>query len=122
MGVRDNVYLHHDVLRLMGIDLEQGQLTDHRDGDGLNCSRENLRISTASGNNRNRGPNRAGACRLKGVSIDRRHRKYRAQIYVAGKRMYLGLYDTEEAAAQAYDAAARLYFGEYARLNFPDAA
>jgi hypothetical protein len=34
--------------------------------------------------------------------------------------MWLGSFKNEIAAAKAYDAAAKEYHGEYARLNFPD--
>ena len=43
--------------------------------------------------------------------------KYAARIKVKGKLIYLGGYDTEEAAALAYNAAAIKHFGEYAKIN-----
>lgn len=46
--------------------------------------------------------------------------KWRAQIKSNGKVIYLGGFDSPEDAASAYDAAAKVYFGERARLNFPD--
>jgi EREBP-like factor len=38
---------------------------------------------------------------------------------VPGKKLYIGLYKTEEDAARAFDDAARRLRGEFARLNFP---
>ena len=39
-----------------------------------------------------------------------------------GKGLHIGTYDSEEAAARAYDNAAKLHKGEFAILNFQGAA
>jgi hypothetical protein len=52
----------------------------------------------------------------KGVSA--RGKKWRAQICVNGRRLDLGTFSTPEEAARAYDSAARLHFGDFARCNF----
>jgi hypothetical protein len=86
---------------------------DHADGDGTNNSWCNLREATRSengGNSRRRSDNVSGA---KGVRLDRG--KWVAQITVAGKICRLGTFNTLEAAAAAYEAAAIERFGEFAR-------
>ena len=55
----------------------------------------------------------------RGVSRQRQTRKWRAAIGVNGKHIYLGLYETKEEAAVAYDEAALKYYGEHAVVNFP---
>jgi len=45
--------------------------------------------------------------------------RFESRIKVDGKCRYLGLFLTAEAAALAYDAAAREVFGDYAWTNFP---
>lgn len=45
---------------------------------------------------------------------------YRAAIYFQGKQLYLGTFSSDKAAACAYDAAARRYFGSSALVNFPE--
>lgn len=94
-------------------------LVDHVNGDGLDNRRANLRPATKVENSRNRrlqSNNRSG---FRGVSWITAKRRWRASICVQGRRIYLGHYTTPEAAAAAYDAAAREHFGEFARLNFP---
>lgn len=56
----------------------------------------------------------------KGVTYCKKGRKrWQAQIQVDGKSIYLGTFDTPELAATAYDQAATVHHGAFARLNFP---
>jgi len=97
----------------------QNQLVDHKDGDGLNNRRSNLRLATKSQNSMNRRPNRSGTSGYKGVSFHRKARKWVACLKFQGRYHHLGLFASEEDAARAYDRKATELFGEFARLNFP---
>jgi hypothetical protein len=93
---------------------------DHRDHNPANNRIGNLRACTHKQNLRNQSPMKGGSSRFLGVSWDASRRKWAAGIKPDGKRVSLGRHASEEAAARAYDAAAREYFGEFANLNFPD--
>lgn len=105
-------YLHREIL---GITDPTTQV-DHRDGDGLNCQRNNLRVATPSQNGMNRGPSICNTCGYKGVSWHKKSQKWRATL----RNKHLGLFDTKEEAAAAYDVAAFRLFGEFAYLNFSE--
>jgi len=94
-----------------------GRRVDHINGNGLDNRRSNLRIATSQQNNRNRKICNLNTSGFKGVRLDRN--KWRADIRIDGKRKNLGRFVNPEAAAAAYDEAARKYFGEFATLNFP---
>jgi HNH endonuclease len=90
---------------------------DHRDGNGLNNCRSNLRLVTGSQNQANsrlRVDNKSG---FKGVCWNRQVGKWQVYITVKGNRIHLGLFDDKEKAGSIYDKAAEKYFGKYAYTN-----
>lgn len=96
-------------------------LVDHKNGNGLDNRKANLRLATYPQNNCNRRKC-SGKCVsiYKGVYAKKRRSPWGARIKVDGKYIHLGSYKTEIEAAKAYDEAARKYHGEFARLNFPE--
>jgi hypothetical protein len=101
-----------------------GRETDHKNGDGLDNRRHNLRTATRTQNNANQGKRPNATSAYKGVSrkAHAHSRPWVAAIKHAGHAHHLGYYPTPEHAARAYDAAARELFGEYARPNFTEEA
>lgn len=74
----------------------------------------NLRIATKTQNNANaarRKDNNSGA---KGVYLSQG--RWRAQIRVNGTKYHLGYFNSLDAAAESYRAAAIEKFGEFARV------
>jgi hypothetical protein len=96
---------------------------DHRDGIENNYQKDNLRLCTHAENMKNRKPNSKYAdqeptSKFKGVYWFKKYSCWRADIRTeAGKRIYIGMFDSEEAAANAYNYYAKIYHREYARLN-----
>lgn len=90
---------------------------DHRDGNGLNNKKENLRKCSRSQNlqNQTRLPNPLKSSAYKGVYWD--EDAWRAQIRVNKQKICLGYFTDEQTAALAYNEAANKYFGEFARPN-----
>ena len=100
-----------------------GLLVDHRNTDSLDNRRANLRLATNSQNQCNkRKTSSHTSSRYIGVSFNKHRKKWLAYITYGGKTIWLGAFDNEIDAAKAYDAAAKKYHGEFARLNFPEAA
>ena len=111
--VGKNIYLHRFILDVEDDNLE----VDHRDHNGLNCIRNNLRISTRNQNQQNqRGSLKHG---YKGISFDKKAKKnpWEAHIEINKVGFYLGRYSDPILAAKAYDNAALKYFGEFACTN-----
>lgn len=95
------------------------QRVDHKDGNGLNNQRLNLRPATHQQNMFNQRTYKNNTSGYKGVTWQKDCGKWRAQIGMDGKKQYLGLFTNPEDAACAYDAKASELFGKFARLNFP---
>lgn len=91
---------------------------DHKDGDGLNNQKSNLRLCTQKQNSANQRRHKNNSTGFIGVTTHRGENVWRAQIGIDGKRTYIGRFKTPEEAARAYDKRARETFGEFANLNF----
>ncbi len=95
---------------------------DHEDRNGLNNCKENLRLASLSQNHGNQAKTTSKtSSRYKGVFRRPESGKWRAYIGLGkrGHRKNLGTFSTEKEAALAYDTAAIIRFGEFARLNLP---
>lgn len=96
---------------------EHGMVTDHRDGNGLNNQKCNLRFVTTQQNMWSTHAVR-GASRFKGVSPSHCGRKkWKAQIRIGRTTKVIGYFHTEEEAAIAYDRVALAMRGEFASVN-----
>lgn len=103
------------------IEAPVGYEIDHRDRDGLNNQKSNLRVATRSQNNRNRSKTTKQCTSVfKGVRWDQG--KWDARVTIEGKPVYIGRFDQEHHAALAYDLWATDLYAEFAQTNFKKAS
>jgi len=93
---------------------------DHINENGLDNQRHNLRLATGTQNQANKSKyfTVRTTSQFKGVHWNSNRQKWVAGINVHKKHFYLGSFDIETEAALAYDRAALVHFGEFAKLNF----
>ena len=109
-----SVGLLHRFITKAGVDQE----VDHKDGNGLNNARSNLRLCSHLQNQENqKHVVKPASSRYKGVSWHAATGKWMAKICVNYRINYLGVFCNENEAAHAYNSAATQYFGEFAKLN-----
>lgn len=99
-----------------------GFVSDHKDGNGLNNQKSNLRICTNAENIRNAKRYSTNTTGFKGVCIDSDYKKlsFRAGIKHYNKTYKLGNFNNAIDAAKAYDKKARELYGEFAKTNFTE--
>lgn len=90
-----------------------GQTIDHKNRNGLDNRKSNLRYCTLSQNQANT-ETRTGSSRFRGVSWYKPTKKWRVKV---GKNGFVGYYSTEEEAARIYNEKAVKRYGEFATLN-----
>lgn len=114
-GTRTTVFMHRLILSVTDPSVH----VDHKDHNGINNQRYNLRVATPQQNQGNSKKQAGCSSQYKGVCWNRRDKKWQAQARFNRKTIALGCYDTEEEAAEAYNTAAQQLFGEFAVLNLP---
>ncbi len=111
------VYMHRLILKP-----PDNMETDHRNGNGLDNRRCNIRIASSSENKCNRGKRSDNISGYKGVYFHHRGTSpWRAYIKLHGKINVIGYFPSPEEAARAYDRVAKELHGRFANLNFNDA-
>jgi len=114
-GKHKNVSMHRYILGVTNPKID----VDHRDMNGLNNTRENIRQCTRSQNSTNKLPIKHSSI-YKGVFASTGTGKFRARITVNKRPISLGTFANEIDAAKRYDSFASDIFGEFACLNLPN--
>lgn len=112
-NTRTTIFMHRVILGLTDSKI-QGE---HRDNEGLNNLRSNIRPCTNSQNQMNRGVILNTTSGFKGVSWSRERNKWISQISISGKQKNLGRFTSKIEAAEKYNEAAIKYYGEFSKLN-----
>lgn len=111
---RGTVKMHRFILGA-----KAGKHGDHWNGCGIDNRRNNLRGGSERDNAANRKTRKDSSTGFKGAYPNGWGR-FKANIMTPTGRKYLGTRDTAEEAARLYDAEAKIVFGPFARLNFPN--
>lgn len=98
---------------IMGI-TDRRILIDHKDHDGLNNRRSNLRIVTLAQNAQNSRVSKNTSSKYRGVWWNKEKNKWSVQV----NRKHVGHFKTEDEAGLAYNKKATELYGEFASLNF----
>ncbi len=95
-GRKCTIYMHRCI-----IGTKDGMETDHIKGSGLDNRRGNLRACTHAQNQQNKRAHWDNPTGLPGITIDKKTGQWRADLTVAGKRFYLGRFQTMQQAIEA---------------------
>jgi hypothetical protein len=108
-GTRDTrKAMHRFIAGLAGMDTSH--FIDHRDRNGLNNTRRNLRPATRTQNTQNQKGNR----KCLGVCRSANGKNWRSHIKAFGRRIHLGTFRTKAEALAARRKAERKYFKDFA--------
>jgi len=108
------VRMHREIIeRVLNRQLQNGEIVDHVNRDGLDNRRANLRICNHAQNLCNTQAPTNNSSGYKGVSFKKPTQKWQASIGYNGKKHFLGYYETALEAHEAYTEAAKTLFGEF---------
>jgi len=101
---------------IMGVSDPKIQV-DHRDKNGLNNKRSNLRLCTNRQNSCNKIAIKNRTSKYLGVWFNKRKGSWKCEIMKDGKKVYSRSFKTEDEAALAYNRNAPKFHGEFVSLN-----
>ena len=111
-GVQRTVLMHR-IIMMASSDV----VVDHKNRNGLDNQKLNLRVCSRSENLRNRKMNRNNKSGFKGVHYDATRRKhFRAEISVDGVKIRLGSFLSAQEAHDAYKIASHNLHKEFSRI------
>jgi hypothetical protein len=111
-GVKKKILMHRVIMNT-----PDGMDTDHINGNGLDNRRGNLRVCAHRENMKNMRAHKDALSKYKGVGWRKNRSRWQATIMTDGRLKYIGAFETEIQAAEAYNAAALKYHGQFAKLN-----
>lgn len=111
--INDKNYKNHRIIFCMFNNVEMCDIDeiDHIDQNPGNNHSSNLRMATASENQRNRKKRNDNSSGYIGATFNKQVGKYQAQLMINKGNNHIGYFTTAESAAKAYD--------NYLRTNFP---
>lgn len=112
-GGKKYYYMHREI---MGV-TDRRIRVDHIDHNGLNNSRNNLRVCNASQNAANSRSRLNSSSKYLGVFFDKSRNKWAVRITKDYKTINIGRFKTEEEAAHAYNQYAIQVHGAFANIN-----
>lgn len=107
---RPPVYMHSEIGKRQ---FPHCSLFDHKDRDGLNNCRDNLRPCTQGQNLCNKTKTIGQSSKFKGVSFFKRTKSWQVRV----GREWIGYFKNEKDGAIAYNTTASKRYGEFALLN-----
>jgi hypothetical protein len=101
---------------MMGFELSREQKVDHKDGNGLNNHRDNLRLASSVQNGQNARVRTDNISGVSGVNWHKAAGKWQARIQVEKKLVHLGLFPEFKDAVKARKEAELEYFKEFSPI------
>lgn len=111
----ETIYLHKHIAEkyLKGTKTDKKRLVGAKNGDKLDCRLDNILYrSRATASRQRKTSSKTGY-----TGVYQEGKRYRAVISVASKAIHLGMYDTPEEAAMAYNKKSKEVFGEEGKIN-----
>lgn len=113
--VRTSNYFSESTFARILMHCPKGKTVDHINGNQLDNRKSNLRICSMHQNDYNKKLYKSNKSGYKGVYATKKG--WKAIIVHNRKPIKIGVYETKENAALAYNEYALEHFGEFARLN-----
>lgn len=112
-GKQKTILMHREIMNV-----PKGIQIDHRNWNGLDNRKENLRLCTNQQNQFNvKQSHKNNKLGIKGICWSKRDKRFRATITVNNKTIHLGYFNVLGDADSAYRKAEEKYFGEFARKS-----
>ena len=108
----ETIFMHRVILNA-----PKGKQVDHKNRNGLDNRRNNIRLCTGSENGSNVGLKANNTSGYKGVSWHKPTKKWGVKIKLNGKSIHLGHFIDKHEAARIYNEAALKYHGAFAYQN-----